>query len=599
MIQYETIGGQQVKRDNSALREALNKARAQGASYSITDWESYLNAIDPNCMALGLDRIREVAQRLHLFEDLVNNSTYIVAVAGTNGKGSTSALIAHAMNNLGFKVGLFTSPHLVKFNERININGKDIDDALLAQCINEVTQAQFPDSKIEAIIDPDASKFEPHFAEEDFEELEVDHEAEEAELAASQANSSSSASANGDSSSSQPLGFGKYVKSEDVIDLRSDLIAKTKSKPRPYKNEIVDLSYFEITTLAAMRAFMHSGCEIVVLEVGLGGRLDAVNLFYNDIAIITSIGLDHVKILGNTTGEIAHEKAGIIKPYGEVILGANMDDLAELEIMRVAKTNDAKCFIENQSFKVEVVPKDTLDEQTQKELETFGSLPLNKTHEICYTDKALNFALYFPYPKVPVSCVGMALNAIFKLNDALGVENDFTTMKDIEEAIVNVALPGRMQKVAEHTDIYLDVAHNVPAAQHLRDHLLSEHLEKQQCTDANAALGVTTKTTQHNQKTRAVIGMLKDKDVEGVLEVLKSCFSDFYVASLPGDRGESKDRLKDALDSQINHDKQTVKAYDTVEQALTAAKQEASEVDTIVVMGSFVTVAEAKTALGV
>lgn len=534
MIKTETIGGQAVQQDSNALFQALLEAKNQGNSWDIAHWEQYLNTINPDHMALGLDRVREVAFRLHLFEDLVNNGTYIVSVAGTNGKGSTCALIAQTMSNLDVNVGMFTSPHLKSFTERIQLNGEKIEDQLLAKCFSEVVAAQFPDAQIEALIDPQEENF-AQFKDEDFED-DSSLSSDERIMAIAELNQATRA---------QELGAPRLM-----------------ANKRPLKDEVIELTYFEIATLAAVRAFMYQRCELLVLEVGLGGRLDAVNIFYNDIAVITSIGKDHMKILGDSSTQIAHEKAGIIKPYGEVVVGKNIDDDARLEILTVAKTNDAKTYLEDFAFKVDVVAK------ADCEGKSFA-----QSHEICYQDKAVSFALYFPYPKVPVSCVGIALNVIFKLIDALGFKNNFETLSAIEDAVANVCLPGRMQLASYQPNIYLDVAHNEPAAAHLKAHL-------------------GTYLSSKGRKV-AVIAMLKDKDIEGVLATLKDSFDAFYVATLNTARGESQERLYNYLNDHVDHEKVQLYKCDTVAKAIDQAQHDCACEDTIIVMGSFVTVSEA------
>lgn len=534
MIKTETIGGQAVQQDSNALFQALLEAKNQGNSWDIAHWEQYLNTINPDHMALGLDRVREVAFRLHLFEDLVNNGTYIVSVAGTNGKGSTCALIAQTMSNLDVNVGMFTSPHLKSFTERIQLNGEKIEDQLLAKCFSEVVAAQFPDAQIEALIDPQEENF-AQFKDEDFED-DSSLSSDERIMAIAELNQATRA---------QELGAPRLM-----------------ANKRPLKDEVIELTYFEIATLAAVRAFMYQRCELLVLEVGLGGRLDAVNIFYNDIAVITSIGKDHMKILGDSSTQIAHEKAGIIKPYGEVVVGKNIDDDARLEILTVAKTNDAKTYLEDFAFKVDVVAK------ADCEGKSFA-----QSHEICYQDKAVSFALYFPYPKVPVSCVGIALNVIFKLIDALGFKNNFETLSAIEDAVANVCLPGRMQLASYQPNIYLDVAHNEPAAAHLKAHL-------------------GTYLSSKGRKV-AVIAMLKDKDIEGVLATLKDSFDAFYLATLNTERGESQERIYNYLNDHIDHDKVQLYKCDTVAKAIDQAQHDCACEDTIIVMGSFVTVSEA------
>lgn len=614
MIQYETIGGEVAQRDAKALLDALKQAHSTCSSWDIKAWEDYLNAIDPNCMSLGHDRIREVAMRMHLFEDLIVSETSIVTVGGTNGKGSTSALIAAAMNNLNVKTGLFTSPHLFKFNERMQIAGVDISDELLSQCLSEVIQAQFSDNSVKALYDEayidareeaeaqeesESDKYSDSFNCDDHKREYLGADSCGFGTCDSQCNDNQETGDNS-STSSAHKSCSCCSSETSFADESKEALKAIQRMPRPLENDIVELSYFEITTLAAMRAFLRAGCELLVLEVGLGGRLDCVNIFYNDIAIITSIGLDHMKVLGDTTQKIAHEKAGIINVYGSVIVGSGMDDDARREIMINVKKQDATAFYENDSFYVKVVEK--LDGGEQSEDYDISAPPMRRTHEICYSDKSLNFKLFFPYPKVPVACAGLALKAIFMLNAMFGIGNDYRTLKAIEDAVKDTVLPGRMQHVGSEPDIYLDVAHNVPAAVHLRDRLLATIANDDNAKQAKHAEH-DKQASQSNQsqlssehKRIAVIGMLKDKDIEGVLEVISSSFDAFYVASLPGLRGESKERLAASL-TKLTNGAAKVQSFDSVADALKQAKSDATKDDTIIVMGSFVTVAEASRAL--
>lgn len=492
----QTIEGVTLERDN-LLQEALK----HGGNWNVAQWEDYLNKINPNFMSLGLERVLKVEERLKLNLRLQNTGALVITVAGTNGKGSTSALVAGVFNNLGYNVGLYTSPHLFKFNERIQINGLNIEDQLLCDSLYAVTQAQA-------------------------------------------------------------------------------------------QEEVVYLTYFEIITLAAVYAMVLKRCDLLVLEVGLGGRLDAVNIFYNEISVITSIGLDHVKILGSTTSEIAFEKAGIIKPHSNVIIGSNMDLSARQEILRVAKYYSAHPCIEGDGFSTAIVdclePETNLAKLKDQDPNLLDSLSiLRATKELQYKDKSHVAVHYFPYPRIPLSCAGIALKTVFMAFEAMNLPQDgYQELTAIAQALSNVCLPGRMQLVQTRPNLYLDVAHNVPAAVHLCQHL--EHL--QQLSSHLANINQEIKTIGQG-KLYAVIGMLKDKDIEGVLKVLSSKFDYFYVASLPGMRGESKVRLEQSLSKLKSPE--AVKSFDLVEQALAQALKDATEDDTIVVVGSFVTVSEA------
>lgn len=485
----QTIGGDKIELSQDKLTQlrkeradALNTAVVTGKSWPVAAWLNYLDNLNPEAMELGLERVRVVATRMGLFHQLTAQAPTIVSVAGTNGKGSTSALIAHALGKF-MKVGLFTSPHLLQFNERIEIAGKPISDEALCAALYAVVCAQQPTNE-------DLSK---------------------------------------------------------------------------YQGQMVPLTYFEIVTLAAMAAFLTAGCRLIVLEVGLGGRLDSTNIFDAQVAVITSIGLDHMKILGNTTTAIAYEKAGIIKPHSTVILGANIDEAAKTVILKKAGEEGATVLCENHDFAV------STDDKTM--LFTLGQ-------------QSLSFSL----PAVPFGCAGPALAAMTqllgrmtvqalvaeKLTHPVAVSMGFAYLAAahdlIDEAIAHTKLLGRMTAAVQVPNLYLDVAHNVPAAEHLVEHELPHKV---------------------HGEAWVVMGMLKDKDVEGVLKVVQPHFKRFFLGSLHTQRGESSARLAAALRASGVTSEQ-IYAADTVEEALRQAlAARGTSMVPIVVLGSFVTVAEA------
>lgn len=478
----QTIGGDEVALVLSQRREQVMNAGRECKNWKLAQWENYLNAINPSFMELGLQRIGKVAERLQIPSLLKQSQAKVVAVAGTNGKGSTCALIAQAMSNLGFQVGLYTSPHLIRFNERIQINSQEIGDQLLCATLSQVIEAQ--------------------------------------------------------------IGSGV--------------------------DDYIDLSYFEIITLAAFLAFLHEHCQVWVLEVGLGGRLDAVNLLEHQISVITSIGLDHMKILGDSVEKIAFEKAGIIHPHDFTILGRNIPEGALQVIKQIAFERQAIISCENESFSAALTTDATLVTEAAGEHNDNCGMVLQTDLQ----SEALHGPLQFNKPKVPFICAAPALQAVLQLMRLLGCPWNEHAHQAINAAVTSIALPGRMQLVHKNPAIYLDVAHNVPAALHLKEQL-KHHLS---CF----------------KRKIAVMGMLKDKDVEGVLQVLQGSFDVFYTASLHVPRGESAERLIAALQSLGN---KPVFAFDSVEQALQQAMQDAHSDDVIMVVGSFVTVAEAQKAL--
>ena len=418
---------------------------------SLQEWLGYLEGIDPNRIELGLNRVKVVAAKLNLLKI----AAYTIEVAGTNGKGSTAALIAGALNKSGIKTGLYTSPHLHVFTERVNIGGKNVDEALLCKAFYAVYEA------------------------------------------------------------AEQCG--------------------------------VSLTYFEYTTLAAFYCFKAENVQAVVLEIGLGGRLDAVNVVDADIAVITSIGFDHTALLGNTLAKIAYEKAGIIKKGAAACVVGKVDFEALNVIEAKAKAENVPLFCEDRDFNAEF-------------------------SDDGFWYKQGNRSDFYPLPKIPYICAASSITVLNLLKN-LGAD---ITVSAVNSALKTVSLPGRMQKICSFPTIYFDVAHNPPAALHL----------KQSLSNLPQTKGIK----------RAVVGMLKDKDIESVLHILKDSFDMWYVASLPGARGQSKERLKDALEQELGKNAvfcNKIKDYSCVKDALHAAVDEAHAEDTIIVFGSFVTVGEA------
>lgn len=417
----------------------------------LSTWLDYLEGINPDKIELGLSRVKTVYDRLNL--NLLKEIP-VIEIAGTNGKGSTAALISASLNHSGIKSGLYTSPHLHKFNERVVIDGSDVSDEELSK----------------------AFKF--------------------------------------------------------VHDNCKD----------------VQLTYFEYTTLAALVCFVNANVKAVVLEVGLGGRLDAVNIVDANISVITSIGLDHTHILGDTVEKIAFEKAGIIKKTSQVVTGI-IDEKALNVIKDVAKEQNCEVYCESVDF--------------------FGTF----SDGFSYVQKtSINQAVYhYPYPKIPYCCAPAALRVLTLLK-----EKGFKITHDgVKKAVQTVSLPGRMQLVHFNPLIFFDVAHNPPAAKHL-----VEVLSKRKKIGKRIAL----------------IGMLKDKDIESVIAIIKNSFDFFYVASLHAQRGENSKRLVEALvKNNVLSDK--IKSYEKVDLAMIDVLKDAKDNDEVIVLGSFVTVTQASDAL--
>lgn len=416
----------------------------------LASWENYLNGINPNIIELGLDRIRKVAAFMGVdsFPD-----SRIVTVAGTNGKGSTASMLASALTASGISCGLYTSPHILNFNERISVNGVNADEKSLCEAFSAVY----------------------------------------------------------------------------------DAVTETG----------IHLTFFEYTTLAAFWLFRKNGCRVLVLEVGLGGRLDAVNILDCDIAVIPSIGRDHCALLGNTEAEIAFEKAGIIKPSTRKVLLGYLSDEAFGTIV---------------------------SEAAKRGLSDSAIWSLEKEIGVEYTD-ATHFNLRAPFavngvhvPALPLINAPLSLTAALLILQQLGETPDYDRLL---EGIRTTRLHGRVEIISENPVVILDVAHNPPAMRYLASML-----------------------RQRGDGVRyAVIGMLKDKDIYSSLCELKGIFDRIFVCSLPGERGSTAEHVKDNL-LRTGMAPEKVETFDTAYEAYVRAVSLLPEGAELVVCGSFVTAEE-------
>lgn len=416
----------------------------KSAPKNINQWLEYLDNINPNVMKLGLERVKSVAKTLGV--DNFPNSK-IVTVAGTNGKGSTATMLAKILDTAGINTGLYTSPHILRFSERIIVGGIEASDDELCSAFEQVYKAQ--------------SLAEP-------------------------------------------------------------------------------LTFFEFTTLAALLIFKEHDCQVIVLEVGLGGRLDAVNLLDADIVIIPSIGMDHCHILGNTYAQIATEKAGVIKPKTAVTIIGQM--LKEAEDVIANKVYAYKGVLHkiNKSIIVDWV--------------TNRSFNLVKPFEL----KGVKVPV-LPPVNAPLSLIAaVLLKMVFHFD---------ITENDLRLGIAHAKLRGRFECIREKPQVIVDVAHNPPAAVYLHSCI-----------------------TNHDANDRnAVIGMLKDKNIAKTLETLAPDFTKIYACSLPSERGASKEMIKDAL-LKANFAEDKIELFDDVVDAYKKALAETPSYMDLYVFGSFLTV---------
>jgi dihydrofolate synthase/folylpolyglutamate synthase len=427
-------------------------------------WLSHLETAHPVGIDMGLARISKVRDALAL--DF--GSCPIITVGGTNGKGSTCAVLESILVRSGYHVGCHTSPHLLSFNERARIDGEVVDDATLL----------------------------PHF--------------------------------------------------------------EAVERARHASGSAISLTYFEFTTLAIVSLFASRGLDAIVLEVGLGGRLDAVNVFDTDCAVITSIDIDHIEYLGDTREKIAREKAGIFRAGVPAICG---DPVPPASLVAYADEIGADLWLFGRDFNYEG------QKGSERQQWSYAGRTLRRP------------ALAYPSLRGANQLLNAsaALAALEALRSRLPV-----SAQDIRLGLANVELPGRFQVLPGKPAIVLDVAHNPHAA---------------------AVLAQNLGNMGFFPDTYAVFGAMADKDIAGVMERLKGEIDHWCLADLPTPRAASAKLLQDILSTvgvtaaaadsiDLATGDGTVTRYESAAAAFADALKRASENDRIVVFGSFHTVAD-------
>ena len=300
------------------------------------------------------------------------------------------------------------------------------------------------------------------------------------------------------------------------------------------------LTYFEFATLAAFCIFQKYNLDYVILEVGLGGRLDATNIIDSDISIITSIGIDHTEFLGNTIDSIALEKAGVMRPLRYSIFA---DDSPPSVIMKYAKNNSTTLLVHQSDFNSKIYEKHWVWSGKKYKNLTLPCLPLVGDFQYNHASAAL-----------------MALELI---NPDI-----FNNIENIKRGIQNVKLLGRYQVVKNEPEIIIDVAHNEDAAKKLKANLLK----------------------YPRKKTHAVIGVLKDKDVYSLVKPMISIVDKWYCGTIDSDRGMNSQEIASRI---IGSTKDIdIKKYNSMEAAFENVLLNVKKNDRIVIYGSFYTVSE-------
>jgi len=408
---------------------------------NLADWLAWQETLHVSEIELGLERCQSVADRMGLKQPEYG----FVSVSGTNGKGSSVAMLSTIMIQAGYKTGVYTSPHLIDYNERIRIDGENVSDELLCEAFESIDQAR------------------------------------------------------GETS----------------------------------------LTYFEFGTLAAYYIFEKQDVDFAVFEVGLGGRLDAVNMMDADVALVTSIAIDHVDWLGDTRDAISLEKAGIMRSGHPAVCS---DPDAPEALIEFARDNKVDLHLSGSDYQYDFS-------------DDVWNWSDNKT---TYKD--------LPRP---------SLRGDFQLMNAAGVLKVIQCLPDqykvsedhIRKGLQQTKLAGRFQVIPGEVEYVLDVAHNPHAAKTLANFL-----------KANPVKG----------KNHILIGMLKDKDASGVINEIGAYIDDWHVAGLGGSRGTGSEQLVkqlEAADIQI-----PVHSYTSVEEAYNVLQQQAQPGDRVLVAGSFLTV---------
>ncbi|MDQ2963276.1 MAG: bifunctional tetrahydrofolate synthase/dihydrofolate synthase [Pseudomonadota bacterium] len=411
---------------------------------SLAAWLAYLETLHPKAIALGLERVRVVHDRLALAP-----SCPVVTVTGTNGKGSTAAFLERMLSAGGYRVGLYTSPHLLRYNERVRIGGAEASDAELCAAF----------AAVEAV--------------------------------------------------------------------RQD----------------IPLTYFEFGTLAALWLFARVQTDALVLEVGLGGRLDAVNVVDADVAVVTTIAIDHTDYLGITREDIGREKAGIFRA-GRVAVCA--DPHPPTALVEHARAIGALLLRIGVDFGFIA---------QERQWRYFG--PGGARHGLPYPALRGTFQL---------ANAAAALTALDALRPRLPID-----MGAVRDALVSIELPGRFQVLPGRPVTVLDVAHNTQAARALAD---------------------TVAAMSFHPQTIGVFGIMADKDIDGVIAALEPRVDRWLVATLPPPRGATATLLRQRLE-QAGVVADAIRTFDDPAAAYLAARETAAEADRIIVFGSFLTVAAA------
>jgi dihydrofolate synthase/folylpolyglutamate synthase len=410
---------------------------------SLSQWLTWQEQLHFRDIDPGLERVGAVWQRMGGTNQLPFK---LVTVAGTNGKGSSVAISAAILQAAGYKTATYTSPHLLRYNERICIDDQPANDDTICEAFQRIDDA------------------------------------------------------------------------------RGD----------------ISLTYFEFATLAAVDIFCRAGVDVAILEVGMGGRLDAVNLFDTDVALITPIGLDHMAWLGDNREQIGYEKAGIIRSGKPLVCSETQPPET---VLSHARQTGTPVYCQGDAFSYQ-----------------------SQSDQWCWqgTDAAFE---HLPLPVLAGSYQLQNSAAVIEVCQLLNQQGLKISEQAIRQGLTQIRLYGRFQHIPGPVTRILDVTHN------------------QQGADNLSALLKESRTTG---KTYAVLAMLRDKDCQSVATTLNAEIDFWFLAGLDGNRGMSGEMLAENLAPVVGEDK--VSSYDQVEDAYHAAMTTASAGDRILIFGSFHTI---------
>lgn len=415
------------------------------ADASLDQWLCYIEACHPAEIELGLDRMRQVASRLAI--DL--SGSFKVVVAGTNGKGTSVRLLESILQASGLRVGTYTSPHFLRYNERISLCGQPVTDALICDAFAQIEAAR----------------------------------------------------------------------------------------------QGVTLTYFEYGTLAALIIFSDAVPDVLLLEIGLGGRLDSVNLVDGDVALITTIALDHTDWLGPDRESIGFEKAGVFRPNGLAVCG---DPQPPASLLKHA----ANLSVDLRSNGIAY----------QYNLDTDASWTW-QGQDLLGNPKVLSS---LPRPSLPLQNAAAVVQVLQLMPFIIEKEH-------LSTGLASARLTGRMQPARlSGFPCILDVAHNPESASYLASELAQP-----------AVL-----------PTHLLLGMLADKDMTSVCEALLPVVNHWHLVTLSTPRGASAAQLKQIL-NKLGVPSASMAEYDSVDNALAELPSQLTPTSRLVIAGSFFTVTDA------